>query len=44
MGVNKTIRSYRGTESYLFVCYAHRDSDTVFSDLEELDRNGIKFW
>lgn len=42
--MNKSIPSYRGAESYMFVCYAHRDSNTVFSDLAELDRNGVRFW
>ena len=28
----------------MFVCYAHRDSESVYSDLIELDQNGIQIW
>ena len=42
--MKKPFPSYRGTEAYVFVCYAHRDSDTVYSDLSQLDREGIKLW
>ena len=40
----KPFPAYNGTESYTFVCYAHADSDSVYSDLVKLDRNGIDFW
>lgn len=42
--MNKPLSSYRGTEPYVFVCYAHSDSDTVYADLSELDHNGVKLW
>lgn len=28
----------------MFVCYAHHDSESVYSDLIELDQNGIQIW
>ena len=28
----------------MFVCYAHRDSETVYTDLTQLDQLGIKLW
>lgn len=28
----------------MFVCYAHKDSSVVFSDIEELNRNGVNIW
>lgn len=44
VGLSKPIPAYRGSEPYVFVCYAHRDSDTVYSDVVLLDQNGIKVW
>jgi tetratricopeptide (TPR) repeat protein len=42
--LNKPFSSYKGSEPYIFVCYAHSDSDTVYVDLKELHGAGIKFW
>lgn len=42
--MNKPFQAYRGSEPYVFVCYSHRDLDTVYADLSELDRNGLNFW
>jgi tetratricopeptide (TPR) repeat protein len=36
--------AYKGTEPYLFVCYAHRDAETVYTDLVALDQHGINIW
>lgn len=38
------ITPYEGTEPYIFVSYAHRDSGLVFPVLEELDRRGYRIW
>lgn len=35
---------YEGRKPYIFVSYAHRDSDRVFPILEELDRRGYRVW
>ncbi len=35
---------YEGHKPYIFVSYAHKDSDRVFPVLEELDRRGYRVW
>lgn len=35
---------YEGTENYIFVSYAHADSDRVMPILEALDREGFRLW
>lgn len=42
--MNKPFPAYKGTESYVFVCYAHKDSDNVYSDLTQLDNEGVHLW
>jgi tetratricopeptide (TPR) repeat protein len=42
--LNGPFPAYRGTESYVFVCYAHKDSDHVYSDLAQLADNGVNLW
>ena len=42
--MKKPFSSYRGTEPYVFVCYAHSDSDIVYPDLSELNGEGINLW
>jgi len=42
--LDKPFPAYVGTESYVFVCYSHRDAGAVYSDLIELNRNGINAW
>lgn len=37
-------KAYEGHEPYLFVSYAHRDSDQVFPVLNELQERGYRFW
>ena len=36
--------AYKGEDSYVFVCYAHSDADTVYADLVALDECGINIW
>ena len=36
--------AYEGTEPYIFVSYAHRDSERVFEVLGELQSRGYRFW
>ena len=40
----RPFRAYRGTEAYVFVCYAHADAAEVFADLEMLDGAGVHIW
>jgi serine/threonine-protein kinase len=42
--LDKPLAAYKGTDSYVFVCYAHKDAGTVYDDLIELDRNSVKLW
>jgi tetratricopeptide (TPR) repeat protein len=42
--LNKPFRAYSGTEPHVFVCYAHKDSDSVYSDLMQVHAKGIHLW
>lgn len=35
---------YEGSENYIFVSYAHADSDRVLPIIEALDREGFRIW
>jgi hypothetical protein len=43
-GLNKPFPAYTGTEPYVFVCYAHSDSEKVYADLPQLGDGGIRIW
>jgi hypothetical protein len=43
-GLSKPFAAYSGTESYVFVCYAHRNSDAIYADLVELRNQGVHIW
>ena len=36
--------SYEGNENYIFISYAHKDTETVFQVLELFQRNHYRFW
>ncbi|MBR3157775.1 MAG: toll/interleukin-1 receptor domain-containing protein [Atopobiaceae bacterium] len=36
--------SYEGPEQYIFISYAHRDSDRVFPVIERLAADGFRIW
>ncbi len=36
--------AYQGDEPYVFVCYAHEDSTTVFADMTWLREAGVNLW
>jgi len=42
--VNKPFPAYSGTEPYVFVCYAHKDADVVYSDILQLKDQGVNIW
>ena len=42
--MRKPFAAYSGSESYVFVCYAHKDSDRVYADLTQLNDAGINLW
>jgi hypothetical protein len=36
--------AYKGTDPYIFVSYAHKDSDTVFPIISEFHKAGFPIW
>ena len=38
------LKPYKGNEPYLFISYAHADEQAVGAVLENLERNGVRFW
>ena len=36
--------AYEGKEPYIFISYAHKDSERVFQVLDELDKKGYRIW
>lgn len=42
--MDKPFPAYKGTEPFVFVCYAHSDSSAVYSDLVLLNQEGINVW
>lgn len=35
---------YKGSDPYLFISYSHKDTDKVYSELTELQRNAYRVW
>ena len=42
--MDNPLPAYTGDESFIFVCYAHHDSDIVYKELNRLHDDGINFW
>jgi TolB-like protein/Tfp pilus assembly protein PilF len=42
--VEKPFSAYRGDEPYVFVCYAHEDSEAVFREIAWLNEYGVNLW
>jgi len=42
--LDKPFASYSGDDSYVFVCYAHKDSPVVYPELAWLHEQGINIW
>lgn len=42
--VNRTVTAYEGSENYIFVSYAHKDTEEVFPIMESLRRRGYRLW
>lgn len=42
--MSKPFAAYRGDESYIFVCYAHKDAGRVYEDLTQLHESGVNIW
>ncbi len=43
-GLQKPFPAYRGDDSYIFVCYSHRDAEFVYQDLAALNDHGVHVW
>ena len=42
--MEKPFPAYQGDEPYVFVCYAHEDSDVVYPELSWLHEQGVNLW
>ncbi len=42
--MEKQISAYRGDGPYIFVCYAHEDSDAVYREIAWLNDYGVNVW
>ena len=42
--MDKPFSSYQGDDPYLFVCYAHDNADTVYSEISWLNDQGFNIW
>ena len=42
--MNKLFSAYEGEEPYVFVCYAHKDSDVVYPEMAWLRDEGVNLW
>jgi len=42
--LDKPFTAYQGTEPFMFVCYAHSDSEIVYTDLKQIHDAGINLW
>ena len=36
--------AYQGSDDYLFICFSHRDSQKVYSDIDWLHESGLNIW
>ena len=42
--MKKPFKAYRGSEPYTFVCYAHADAETVYSEISWIREDGFHIW
>jgi tetratricopeptide (TPR) repeat protein len=42
--VDKPFAAYKGDLPYIFVCYAHEDSDAVYPEIAWLHNQGVNIW
>lgn len=42
--VEKRIHAYKGTAPYIFISYAHKDSQQVLPIMEQLQKDGYRIW
>lgn len=42
--MSNKIRAYEGSENYIFISYAHKDTEKVFPIMEELRNRGYRIW
>ena len=42
--MEKPFPAYEGDQPYVFVCYAHSDSETVYADMKDLHDEGVNLW
>lgn len=37
-------KAYEGDEKFIFISYAHKDSETVYPIIEKLNADGYRVW
>lgn len=42
--MDKPFPAYEGSEPYIFVCYAHEDSNVVYPEIQWLNEQGVNVW
>lgn len=42
--MDKPFPAYEGSNSYIFICYSHDDSGSVYDDLMKMHQDGINIW
>ncbi len=42
--MDKPFQAYTGDEPYVFVCYAHNDSEIIYPEIDWLRQQGINLW
>ena len=42
--MNQPVAAYRGSEPFVFVCYAHDDADLVYDEMAWLNDQGFHIW
>ena len=42
--INPPFKAYPGKEPYVFISYAHKDSDAVFKMIDDLHGKGVRIW
>jgi len=42
--IDKPFAAYRGEDPFIFVCYAHKDSSTIYPEISWLNGQGVNIW
>jgi non-specific serine/threonine protein kinase len=42
--MDKPEPAYSGADPYIFICYSHRDTATVYAEIRRLQKQGVNIW